>query len=33
MENMDICLCLQCGTSLTVPHDAWRIWRETTTKS
>ncbi len=29
MEKMDICLCLLCGTSLTVPHEAWRIWRET----
>ena len=25
MKDMDICLCEHCGTSLTVPHDAWRI--------
>ena len=32
METIDVCLCLRCGTSLSVPHDAWRIWRETTPK-
>jgi hypothetical protein len=30
MKDMDICVCEKCGTSLTVPHDAWRIRREST---
>jgi len=27
LKDMDICLCERCGTSLTVPHEAWRIRR------
>jgi hypothetical protein len=22
--DMDICVCLNCGMSMTVPHDAWQ---------
>ena len=28
LREMDICLCERCGASLTVPHDAWRLRRE-----
>jgi hypothetical protein len=24
-KDMDICICETCGTSLSVPHEAWRI--------
>jgi hypothetical protein len=27
LKDMDICLSEHCGTSLTVPHEAWRIRR------
>ena len=27
MKDMDLCLCERCGTSLSVPHDAWELRR------
>jgi hypothetical protein len=33
MKGLDICLCENCGSSLSVPHDAWRIRSESQHKT
>jgi hypothetical protein len=27
-KDLDICICPNCGTSLSVPHEAWRLRRQ-----
>ena len=33
MKELDICLCETCGSSLSVPHEAWRIRSESQHKT
>jgi len=33
MKELDICVCENCGSSLSVPHEAWRIRSENQGKS